>query len=124
MPKAALDERRIWEYAQNNPELVVQDAVAEFGLDTAQAQRLREILRDRGVNKWLLARRRFIRLKHRVKNRLKRTRPKTPEYRLLQEINADMQRIAKAPRWVEWPAEIHRKIAKCEAKIIERGQPC
>jgi hypothetical protein len=118
-----VNERTIWNVRQNHPELVVRDCVAAFGLNEEQAVELRRILMFRGVNKWLLARRRFIRLKHNVKALLKEATPRTERHRLLQRINEEMQRIAKMPRWVEWPQHIHRDMDRNEAECIVRGRP-
>lgn len=113
----------IWGEKQNNPELVVRDAAISFGLTDEQQDELRLILMRRGVNKWLLARRHFIRLKHRVKESLKAASPRTPEHRLLQSINTEMQNIAKMPRWVEWPRGVYRA-AQGGKKCIVRGRRC
>lgn len=115
--------RSIWSSRQNHPELVVRDAVEAFGLSNDQAEHLRFILMNRGVNKWLLARWRFIQLKHDVKAMLKASTPRTPHHRLLQRINERMQHIAKAPRWVEWPRHVHRKMPNNIRKCVERGEP-
>ena len=118
-----INERTIWNVRQNHPELVVRDCVEAFGLTEEQAGVLRQILMLRGVNKWLLARRRFIRLKHEVKDMLKASTPRTERHRLLQRINEQMQHIAKMPRWVEWPQQMHRHMARSEARCVVRGEP-
>lgn len=117
-----LNPTNIWGERQNHPELVVRDAAQAFKLDEEQQRELRLILMRRGVNKWLLARRQFIRLKHDVKTMLKAETPKTRPHRLLQRINERMQHIAKAPRWVEWGTVIHRKMADNENDVTIRGQ--
>ena len=66
-----INPKTIWSVKQNNPNLIVQDCVKEFNLDEKQAEKLRYILLIRGVNKWLFARRKFIQLKHKVKDLMK-----------------------------------------------------
>ena len=107
---------------QNNPELVVRDCIKEFGLDEKQADRLRLILLARGINKWLLARRMFIRLKHEVKDRLKETLPGSIEYDIFAWLNQEMQEIAKMPRWVEFPKSITHNFKNIEDRIIIKGK--
>jgi hypothetical protein len=68
---SAITPSSIWNCQQNHPELVVQDATKAFELTPEQQEELRFILMKRGVNKWLLARHRMIKLKHRVKTALK-----------------------------------------------------
>lgn len=69
-----VDKTQIWQYKQNNPELVVEDillVLRSHGMldadDTGKEQELRDIfysiLLQRGVNKWLFIRRLLIRLK-------------------------------------------------------------
>jgi len=118
-----INERTIWGERQNHPELVVRDAVTAFGLTPEQATQLRFILMRRGVNKWLLARRRFIRLKHEVKDMLRAATPRTERHRLLQSINERMQHIAKMPRWVEWPSNTSAHADRDELLVVVRGRP-
>ena len=109
--------KTIWNCQQNHPELVVLDCKREFGLDELQCARLREILLERGVNKWLYARRLFIRLKHQVKIMVKEATPRTKEHQLLNELNRTMQAIAKMPRWVEWSPNKRA----CRAVVVVKG---
>jgi hypothetical protein len=118
-----VNERTIWSERQNHPELVVRDAVAAFGLTEDQAQTLRFILMRRGINKWLLARRQFIRLKHEVKDMLKASVIRTERHRLLQAINERMQHIAKMPRWVEWPVGTGCHADRDEPLVVVKGRP-
>lgn len=119
-----INERTIWNSRQNHPELVVMDARAAFGLDDAQCEHLRFILMNRGVNKWLFARTRFIDLKHDFKDWLKELPPGTPLHKKVQAFNARMQHIAKCPRWVEWGTRVHRRMRENEREIVVRGKPC
>jgi hypothetical protein len=49
---------------QNHPELVVKDIMAYFGTEKEEdAQAIRRILKNRGINKWLRVRRFLIQLK-------------------------------------------------------------
>ena len=107
---------------QNNPELIVQDCIIEFGLDEQQAERLRLILLSRGVNKWLYARRQFIKLKHEVKCRLKLTTIGTEQYKAYHWVNVRMQNIAKTPRWVEFPKTVTHNFRNIDSKIIIKGR--
>ena len=71
-----VNENTIWNMRENNPELVVRDCIKIFGFTEEQADILRYVLMVRGVNKWLLARRKFIKLKHKVKEMLNNERKK------------------------------------------------
>lgn len=115
----------IWMCRQNIPELVVQDAINELGLNEQQAERLRMILLYRGVNKWLYARRLLIDFKHKVKDRLNQeihnyNDPDT--INLLHWVNAGLQNIAKLPRWVEWPKTVTHDWSKIEREIVVKGR--
>ena len=119
-----INEKTIWGSQQNHPELVVQDCKKEFGLTEEQCEKLRFILMNRGINKWLYARIKFIDLKHEVKDMLKASKMKSPEYYLLQKINAGMQNIAKMPRWVEWGKHRHKNMRNNEREIVVKGASC
>ena len=110
----------IWCARQNNPELVVQDLKKAFNLNEQQCQLVRYSLLIRGVNKWLYARRRFIKLKHDVKKMMN----KNPHDKQLQEINTRMQNIAKMPRWVEWPPTTTRNWGNIEEELFIQGRHC
>lgn len=124
-----LNERTIWSLRQNHPELVVKDCQKEFGLTEPQCERLRQIMMERGINKWLLARRKFIALKHDMKTII-------PELQKTKEVDGkmlrkeflsvynQMQRICKMPRWVEWARDIHHDMGKNEKLVIVRGKHC
>lgn len=115
-----MNERTIWNERQNHPELVVQDCILEFGLNDNQAEKLRFILMRRGVNKWLMARVYFIRLKHEVKAIMK----KNPSDKNLRYIQEKMQNIARSPRWVEWPKHVHKKMKNNISKLVIKGRHC
>ena len=130
----------IWSSRQNLPELVVRDCIKEFGLTEEQADKLRFILMNRGINKSLWARRLFIKLKHQVKERLKEeheaykiekqlnmticalTRKQLVCF--LSEINAEMQHIAKMPRYIIFPKTITHNWKNIEKEIIIKGRHC
>jgi SPX domain protein involved in polyphosphate accumulation len=120
---SAITPSSIWNCQQNHPELVVQDATKAFELTPEQQEELRFILMKRGVNKWLLARHRMIKLKHRVKTALKQAAT-TKERKMLQRIQEELQNIAKAPRWVEWPQHRSKKMINNIKSCIERGNRC
>jgi hypothetical protein len=117
-----VNERTIWGLRQNHPELVVQDIMREFSLQPCAAGRLRAILMERGVNKWLLARRRFIDLKHRLKTVVQGQGGL--DRVAVQNLYAEMQSIAKMPRWVEWGTHAHKKMKANEADIVIKGRSC
>jgi len=127
--KSGANENTIWGLQQNHPELVVQDCRREFGLNEQQCERLREILMERGVNKWLLARRQFIALKHDLKDTIRELQAtKSVDGRLLRKTllhtYARMQQICKMPRWVEWGKHVHKDMKKNESLIVVRGRHC
>jgi hypothetical protein len=127
--KSGANANTIWGLQQNHPELVVQDCRREFGLNEQQCERLREILMERGVNKWLLARRQFIALKHELKDTIRELQAtKSADGRLLRKTllhtYARMQQICKMPRWVEWGRHVHRDMKKNESLIVVRGRHC
>jgi len=115
-----ITEKTIWNSQQNHPELVVMDCIKEFKLSKEQANRLRFILLNRGVNKWLFARYLFIRLKHKVK-KMKKENPKDKNIAYIQE---KMQNIARMPRWVEWGTYVHKKMKNNIKEISIQGKHC
>jgi len=117
------DEKNIWSARQNNPELVVKDCQEEFNLTDEQCDKLRFILLKRGVNKWLYARRKFIAMKHELKEMLKEEKDKE-RLKFLHKLNEKMQNIARMPRWVEWPDTTTRNWKKIEEGIVIRGRNC
>ncbi|KKL99906.1 hypothetical protein LCGC14_1809740 [marine sediment metagenome] len=123
-----VNEKTIWCSKQNHPELVIKDCIREFNLNSKQAEKLRFILMNRGINKWLLARRRFITLKHKVKDIMKESISqyghKHPLVKHIKKIQAEMQNIAKLPRWIEWGVHIHRKMKANEGEIVIKGKHC
>ncbi len=120
-----VDPKTIWNFRQNHPELVVKDCRREFGLDDKQCDRLRQILMERGVNKWLWARRRFIDLKHRLKEDVRLLQVSDIGERVLRErlisVYSEMQNICKMPRWVEWPRLSH-DWRKTDASIVVKRE--
>lgn len=115
-----VNEKTIWGSQQNHPELVVKDCINEFNLTEEQAKKLRFILMNRGVNKWLYARYLFIRLKHEVK-KMKKENPTNKSIAYIQE---KMQNIAKTPRWVEWGTHVHKKMQNNIKEIVVKGRHC
>ena len=109
-PKTINNER------QNHPELVVQDARELLGLDDGQCDVLRMILLRRGVNKWLYARRRFIRLKHWMKPKVM-----TATRKDFQHAYEEMVHICTMPRWVEWRRHVHRDMRRNEEEATVVG---
>ena len=115
-----INEKTIWNSQQNHPELVVRDCIKEFKLSPEQAGKLRFILMNRGINKWLYARYLFIKLKHEVK-RMKKANPEDKNIAYIQE---KMQNIAKTPRWVEWGTHIHKKMSDNIRDVVVKGKHC
>jgi hypothetical protein len=127
-----INERTIWMSPQNHPEYIIRDCEQEFGLTEKQCEKLRFILMNRGVNKWLYARRKIIHLKHKTKKLLREAQilrentknPYTKQYHLtLQAIHSEMQEICKMPRWVEW-GKYHKDMRKNEREIKIKGSHC
>ena len=114
----------LWSERQYHPELVVRDAAEAFSLSPKQSEELRKILMRRGVNKALLLRRRFIAIKHEVKDLLKASEPRTELFLLLQRLNEKMQRAAKMSRWVEWGRVPHHNMRKNEEEVVVLGRRC
>lgn len=116
----------IWNFRQNHPELVVQDILKAFQLPDSAAEKIRNILMNRGVNKWLLARRMFIALKHTMKRfpaisggyKKLGNREIALEY---QRVYSEMQRICKMPRWVLWGSHAHRNMTQNDKEIVVLG---
>ena len=125
-----VNENTIWNMRENNPELVVRDCIKIFGFTEEQADILRYVLMVRGVNKWLLARRKFIKLKHKVKEMLNNERKKgrfnmnVDRFKVLQFINTEMRHIARMPRWVQWGKSVSRNWKNVEKNIVIRGKHC
>lgn len=123
-----VNEKTIWNSQQNHPELVVKDCINEFKLSHKQAKKLRFILMNRGVNKWLYARVKFISLKHIVKDIMKESITqyghRHPLVKSIKQIQSEMQNIAKTPRWIEWGTKIHKKMSNNIKDITIRGRHC
>lgn len=123
-----INENTIWSSRQNHPELIVQDCKKEFNLTSEQCDKLRFILMNRGINKWLYCRRLFIKLKHKVKNIRKKVVKdyghKNELVKYIKKIQEEIQNIAKTPRWVEWGTQVHKKMTQNEKEIIIRGRHC
>lgn len=135
-----INETNIWSCRENNPELIIEDCRSEFNMTEEQLDKLRKILIIRGVGKWMLGRRLFIKLKHLVKERLKEEHESykiEKEMKItvcaltrkqlvcfLSELNQEMQHIAKLPRWVEFPHTVTHNWKKIEKEIVIKGRHC
>lgn len=123
-----LNENTIWGMQQNHPELVIQDCKREFNLTEDQCERLRQILMERGINKWLLARLKFIDLKHDLKETVQKLNVKNEHDKELRLVVLKtyerLQNICKMPRWVEWGKYRHKNMKNNEREIIIRGRSC
>jgi len=122
--------QNIWNFRQNNPELIIKDAQQFLNLNNEQCQILRNILLARGINKWLKVRRDLIAYKKQLKNKIKRlesekTKIKSQisknynpllhnEYtvkkelsKLLQSIRHQLKQLCQTNRWQIWPTNQH-----------------
>ncbi len=120
-----LNPETIWSFRQNIPELIVQDCIKEFNFDDEQTEKLRIILMARGVNKWMFARREFIKLKHEVLYMLKSKESpydRKDVHRVIEKIYVKMQKIARIPRWIKWPNTITHKWKNIEKDIEVKGK--
>jgi len=123
-----IDSQTIWQSKQNHPELVVEDIKKLFNLSDKECEQIRFILMNRGINKWLYARRLFIKLKHSVKKIRKIAISdyghKHPLVKEIKKIQEKMQNIAKLPRWIEWGDHVHKNMKQNEKDIIIKGKHC
>jgi hypothetical protein len=115
----------IWNFRQNNPELVVKDLGRIFGLDSEQREAVRKVLLARGVNKWLKVRRDLIAYKHQLKPQIKyiaEERAKLKQeglyqkasalkevQKILEKIRGDLRALCHSDRYIEWPQSTSRK---------------
>jgi len=109
-----LDGRNIDGFHQNHPELIVADLSVY-----APSEKVREVLKLRGVNKWLRVRRLLIALKHRWRERIveleeqKRKLPKREQAELRGYIKAlvdcrqQVRALCHSPRDVDFPPDPH-----------------
>lgn len=123
-----INKNTIWSSRQNHPELVVQDIKEMFSLNEEQCKQIRLILMNRGINKWLYARRLFIKLKHEVKEIRKKSisdyGQKHPLVKEIKKIQEKMQNIAKMPRWIEWGTYVHKNMKQNIKDIKIKGKHC
>ena len=129
--------KTIWNFRQNNPELVVQDAKNAFSLNDSQCETLRIILLARGVNKWLKVRRDLIAYKKQIKHMIKQKQAdivvnkclmsKTPYksvgfyklsreglalkrgLKMLEGVRASLKSLCMTDRWQIWRPSTSRK---------------
>jgi len=66
-----VNEKNIWNYKQNHPELVIKDC-KNFGFTDEQLNILRYSMLCRGINKWLKVRRDLIAYKKIIKHKIKK----------------------------------------------------
>lgn len=115
-----INEETIWNFRQNHPELIIRDAQAELGLNADQANKLRDILMRRGVNKWLFVRRLLISLKDMWKREILKTeqdlidtKTNTKDghqvgrlrgrIKTLTECRQQVRALCHSSRLIEWP---------------------
>ena len=114
-----VSKENIWNFRQNNPELVIQDAKEFLCLDDEQCQVLRDIMLARGINKWLKVRRDLIAYKKQIKHRIRELNELIPqlkrqakwgEYRVerqelktLMVVRGNLKSLCMTDRWQIWP---------------------
>jgi hypothetical protein len=128
--------RTIWNFQQNNPELVIKDAKEYLGLNEEQCELLRTIMLARGVNKWLKVRRDLIAYKKQLKHELKNVGKQANElkqymkengfnekihhqyivskelHKKLCQIRGDLKALCMTDRWQIWPKSTSSKVLK------------
>ena len=115
-----IDKKRIWNYDQNIPDLVVDDLIAELDIEDTDKNRdiIYSILLKRGINKWLMVRKLLIRLKKLYKEDIKKCQndlnlakksKNWNEYskikikiKILYKIREQLKLLCQSPRWVIW----------------------
>jgi len=100
--------KTIWNFRQNNPELIVQDLVLYLGLDKKQEELARKILLARGVNKWFKVRRDLIAYKKQVKHIVKdlyleHKKENKELIKLAESVRHNLRNLCKTDRWQVWP---------------------
>jgi hypothetical protein len=127
--------RTIWNFRQNNPELVIKDAREYLGLNEEQCELLRTILLARGVNKWLKVRRDLIAYKKQLKHEIRRLQEEIAALKAqlrtgfdhkvyhnyirnkallakLSSIRGDLKQLCMTDRWQIWPRSSSRNVLK------------
>lgn len=127
--------KTIWNFRQNNPELIVDDARQYIGLNEEQCDLLRIILLARGVNKWFKVRRDLIAYKKVIKHEIKRIeKEKTllkeqiktsfdeklyckylinkELHKKLMQIRSDLKALCMTDRWQLWRPSTSRRVLK------------
>jgi len=129
----------IWNFRQNNPELVVKDLARALHLNEMQKEIVRTILLARGVNKWLKVRRDLIAYKHQLKQRIKsvqterlqlkrqgktqRAASLKESLKILEEVRASLRAMCHSDRFVEWPHSTSRRTLR-EMNTIRASVLC
>jgi uncharacterized protein (UPF0335 family) len=135
-PYPEVSPRTIWNFQQNNPELVVKDAKEYLNLNDEQCELLRTILLARGVNKWLKVRRDLIAYKKQLKHELKSVGKEAYEikqqmkangydeklyrqylvdkelHKKLMKIRGDLKALCMTDRWQIWPKSTSHHVLK------------
>lgn len=118
----------IWNFRQNNPELVVRDLAKAMKLSDEQKEMVRGVLMARGVNKWLKVRRDLIAYKHQLKHRIKAVHNERMQLKrggqhhkaaalkevqkILEEVRADLRKMCHSDRYIEWPHSTSRNVLR------------
>ena len=104
----------IYNFRQDNPELIIKDAQEYLGLNEIQCEILRKILLARGVNKWLKVRRDLIAYKKQIKHEvraiveLRQTSYEAkkqflPLLKFAESVRRTLRQLCKTNRWQIWP---------------------
>ena len=116
----------IWQYEQNNPNLVIADIKSVYpDIDETVVERS---LMARGVNKWLKVRRDLIAHKKKLKNRIKQILLKIPEQKKkctanfvsFAEIKADISKLEQFGQFVKAKEELTALQTELKFLIKER----
>lgn len=122
------DEKNIWNFRQNMPELIVRDLEKYLRLNIDQKEVVRQILLARGVNKWFKVRRDLIAYKKKVRKAIKalnevklqhKKERKITAYvmerevvKTLEKVRCTLKTLCSSDRLVKWPHSCSRSHLK------------
>ena len=100
--------KTIWNFRQNNPELIIQDLGLYLDLDDEQKELVRKVLLARGVNKWFKVRRDLIAYKKQMRNTIKalyseHNKENKELIKLAESVRHNLKVLCKTDRWQIWP---------------------
>ena len=106
--------RTIWNFKQNNPELVIEDVKEYLELNEEQCEMLRTIMLARGINKWLKVRRDLIAYKKQIKHEIKEIEKR--KFKLKQEMK-DFGYSERVYREYLAYKEVHKKLMQIRGDL-------